>query len=74
MGRMKDLAIELDNAAPRAFDWQAEQLSDEQALDFDNFYAGMPEQFEVDEGMSPGELAQIESDADIFDCRLNGYA
>ena len=63
----------MSRAKKEAFNWQAEQLSDEQALDFDNFYADLPHEFEIDESLTHDELAQIESDADIFDMRINGY-
>ena len=68
------------------FDWQAQQEQDEQelaelgffddycdVLDFDHHDADEHPEWQTNDGLSDEDIARIESDAEIFDYRLNGY-
>lgn len=71
----------MGQAKREQFDWQEEQrleLEDPHnetgMLDF--MFQDSPEhpEWEIDEDMTSEELARIDSDAEIFDYRINGYA
>ena len=68
-----------------AFDWQAAQRDDIEELelldphnefgllDFMECDADDHPEWEIDEELTNEELARIDSDAEIYDYRLNGY-
>jgi len=72
MGRMKDIAIQLQEAGV-----DVNELEDPHnefgLLDFDNHDASEHPEWAIDAELTCEELAQLDSDADLFDARLNGY-
>jgi len=66
MGRMKRLSQELD--------WQAEQLADKEALDFDSQNRIDPDWWrDQDAEMTRIELDQLEAQAEVQDLRIGDW-